>query len=152
MCLQDQTLAGIYIRQGYWLNLETFAFEVKAPPPYEYVYSGISTTPNANNPSAMWSFRGRPTIFGQPDCNDQGTCLKRAVIQYDPENDEWVALENLEFARQYHQVVEMPQSFCQLGSAPPVTTPVTPLPTDSTQETTTEEPWTTTPSIIDADK
>ena len=119
---------------------------MKAPPPYEYVQTSSSSA------SALFTFRGKPTIFGQPDCQDTGTCINRGVVQYDPYEDQWVSMDDLEYARQYHQVVEVPQSFCQLGSAPPATTPVTAFPTDPTMETTTEEPWTTTESNIGADR
>ena len=125
---------------------------MKAPPPYEFAYSGVTATPGANVPSALWSYRGRPTIFGQPECDDAGVCVKRGVIQYDPSADEWSTMDSLVNARQVHEVVEVPQAFCQLGQAPPVTTPVTPLPTDATEDTTTEEPWTTTESPIGADR
>ncbi len=64
---------GILLRFGYWLDLETLAWHTRAVPPFH---------PLAEIPNAMWSFEGRPTIFGNPKCGDDGTCINSEVVQY----------------------------------------------------------------------
>ena len=29
----------------------------------------------------MWSFRGRPTVFGSNECDDQGACSNKKIVQ-----------------------------------------------------------------------
>ena len=122
------TLSGLFIRHGYWLDLETTTWYKKAAPPF------YQTT---NNPNNMFTFRGLPTIFGSPTCNDNGYCANDRVIQYDPVTDKWNYLEDMGTARLYHEVIEVPKSFCY---------EYTPPPTEATTETTTEATTTGTGS------
>lgn len=59
-------------RYGYWLNLDTLEWTPLAP----LVYNPIGDQANGMN-----SFRGRPTIFGNPECNDGGECPETGVVQ-----------------------------------------------------------------------
>ena len=99
----------------------------KAAPPY------FQTTTNPNN---MYTFRGLPTIFGSPTCNDNGFCATNRVIQYDPVADEWSYMADMSTARLYHEVIEVPRSFCfGIPTVPP--------------ESTTDEPISTTDDSSD---
>jgi len=55
---------GIYVRSGYWFNLDTRMWEPKEPVPVT----------DGNPANAMWSFGGRPTVFGAGRCNALGEC------------------------------------------------------------------------------
>ena len=81
-------------------------FHIKAAPPYELV---------TRKPNHMWTYRGRPTIFGNPNCNDNGFCATNRVVQYVGETDEWIFLSNMDRARTGHEVVEVPREFCDFG-------------------------------------
>jgi len=56
-------------------------------------------------PNAMWSFRGKPTIFGAPRCTDEGRCFNDVIMQYQPESDTWRELGGMAKARTMHQVI-----------------------------------------------
>ncbi len=94
---------GIFTRYGFWLGLNSQQFEKVHEPPYH---------PWANVPNAMWSFRGRPTIFGNPVCDIEQNCLYNRVIQYVPESDEWIQLGTMTRSRTFHVIVEVPISYC----------------------------------------
>ena len=65
---------GIYTRDGHFFSLETLAWSTLAPLP---------EIPNTNRANAVWSFRERPTVFGQVDCDDaEEICTFQAVTQY----------------------------------------------------------------------
>ncbi len=65
-------IPGIMTRYGYWLNLDTLEWTPLAP----LVYNPIGDQANGMN-----SFQGRPTIFGNPECNDGGECPETGVVQ-----------------------------------------------------------------------
>lgn len=96
--------SGVMNRYGYFYHLEKKSWQALAPP---------AVAPVAEVPNAMWSFRGLPTIFGSPVCNDVGACTNSVVRQYSPSSDEWVNLGLMSEARLYHTVVEVPRQFCQ---------------------------------------
>ena len=67
-------ILGIYVRYGYWFSLDSYSWQVKAPPPLTYLSS-------RTQPNGMVSWRGRPTYFGFPDCDGEGQCTNSRVIQ-----------------------------------------------------------------------
>jgi hypothetical protein len=81
----------------------------------------------------MWSFRDRPTIFGNPVCDDAGECENREVIQYMWETDEWVSLGFMGEPHTYHEVIEVSGTYCD-SFVDPTTTSTT---TSTTMQTTT---------------
>ncbi len=115
------------LRTGNWLNLNSLSWEKRASP----VYNPLTTYPNK-----MWSFRGRPTIFGYPRCDEAGVCRDTEVLQYDPEADEWVDLGDLRQPREYAELVEVPGEVCDLIDVRTTTTVST---TSTTSFTTTAE-------------
>ncbi len=64
----------MFVRYGYWYNLETNTWEMKTPPPLSY----LSAT---NQPNGLVSWRGKPTYFGFPSCDAEGACLNSDVVQ-----------------------------------------------------------------------
>ena len=109
---------GIFTRFGYWFNLDTLLWEAKASPQYEII------VPPENS---MWSFRGRPTIFGHPKCDAAGDCINVDVIQYDPIADEWGSIGAMNRTRRFMEVIEVPGDFCDAivhvtTDVPPTTT------------------------------
>lgn len=57
---------GIFVRSGYWYGLQSEQWRKLAIPPNDPVAGA-----DANN---MWSFGGRPTIFGHRTCGEDGEC------------------------------------------------------------------------------
>ncbi len=106
---------GIFTRDGYFFNLRTLDWEQKAPPPDN------CEAPAAN---AMWSFQGKPTIFGAPYCDAVNNCYYSQIVQYQPEYDEWTLLGDMTKTRRLHEVVEVPNYFCDLLE--PATTTTSP--------------------------
>ncbi len=70
-------------RTGHWFNLETLSFEAFAP---------LTWQPLAPLTNAIWSFRGAPTVFGAPSCDDTFTCNNTNVVRYDSDQDEWMVI------------------------------------------------------------
>ncbi len=62
----------LFFRFGYFFNLRTESWEKHPYPPYD---------PLDGLPNAMWSFRGRPTVFGSNECDDQGDCSNKKIVQ-----------------------------------------------------------------------
>ena len=59
--------------EGYWYDLSSGNFTKRASP---------AVDPTVDFPNAMWSFRGRPTIFGEPICAGDAECDKKGILQY----------------------------------------------------------------------
>ena len=116
---------GIFIRQGYWLNLDSMVWEVKSPAPYNPRFG-------AGYPENMlFSFRGLPTMIGAKNCDNTTACDMDLVIQYDPDWDMWMPIGELLNGRFAHEVIEVPGYFCD--SFTTLTTPSNPAtPTGST--------------------
>ena len=94
---------GIMLRYGYFYNLTSKAFVKMAAPPYNPIHLV---------PNALFRFRDRPTIFGNPWCDNEGQCTNTEVIQYNPEINDWVSLGHMTEPRTYHEVIEVPGEFC----------------------------------------
>ncbi len=92
------------MRNGFWFNLETETWEAKRFPPYINI---------ADEPDGLFSYQGRPTMFGSPICDGEGNCDYKEVLQYNEESDTWNSLGMLVEGRQHHDVVEVPISFCE---------------------------------------
>ncbi len=99
---------GIFVRSGHWLDLRTLTWHLKATPPSR-------PSEEEEEEQALWSFRGRPTVFGSPRCNGSGSssCSSVEVAQYSPEADRWEAVGRMRRPRTYHEVVEVPGFFCE---------------------------------------
>jgi len=72
---------GILLRNGYWYDIVEGTWETLNYPPNAVVVQVES--------DAFFSFRGRPTMFGTPTCDDNGQCEWREVIQYNTITNEW---------------------------------------------------------------
>ncbi len=70
----NQPHAGIFVRYGYWFNLNTQTWSLRTPPPLTY----LSAT---SQPNGLVSWRGRPTYFGFPECDGTGECHNTRIIQ-----------------------------------------------------------------------
>ena len=115
---QNDEERGIMTHLGYWFNLNNLQWEAKKQPPY--LPDGVF------KPNAIWSFRGKPTLFGYPDCEEADGCTTRnntQVFQYDIDADEWHPIGELTLGTKFHSVVEVPGEFCDAWFAPPTTTP-----------------------------
>ena len=71
---------GVFLWTGYWMDLETRQFVELAAAPLRSC---------AEYPNSLFTFRGRPTEFGNPECDDSCDCPRTNVIQYDPIRDTW---------------------------------------------------------------
>lgn len=86
LLLVFQYFKGIFTRFGFFYNLYTDEFEKVMEPPL-HPWGGVV--------NAMWSFRGRPTIFGGSVCQPDGSCKNTRIMQYVPENDDWIELGHM---------------------------------------------------------
>ncbi len=85
------------IRNGYWYNLATSEWVAKRFPPYPRIG-------DYELADALYSFRGSPTIFGSPVCDEKGECEYREVLWYDRDDDIYVSLGNMREQRFNHEV------------------------------------------------
>ncbi len=100
---------GIFTRYGFWLDLDTLEWTRLSAPLFN---------PIANPVNAMHSFQGRPTIFGQPECDESGgNCPMTGVEQYDQSTDTWRKIGSMAMARRFHAVVEVPGEWCDMVRA-----------------------------------
>jgi len=87
----DEWVPGIFLRSGYWFNIRDNTWETpKMFPPSNLL---------ALEADAMFSFHGRPTIFGSPECSGDGTCLYHEVLQYNSVDDNWLSIGRLTESR-----------------------------------------------------
>ena len=112
---------GIMTRYGYFFDISTQTWTKKADPPVVSI-AGVT--------NALWTFRGKPTIFGHPVCDDVGRCEFKEVWQYDPDMDIWEPIGEMLHSRTYTTVIEVPAEWCEvLGisttTIPPTTESVT---------------------------
>jgi len=74
----------------------------------ELPIAGVFTAQNTN---ALFSFRGKPTVFGTcEDCNNADEPTQ--ILQFQLETLEWWYIGDMLEARDRHEVVEVPLSFC----------------------------------------
>ena len=105
---------GIFLRDGNFYELDTKRWINKTPPPLD---------DEADKPNSMWSYQGRPTIFGSPVCDPHtNECLDKEVIQYNPENDKWKSLGHMLRPRNFHEVVEVDGTICDYFVSPVIET------------------------------
>ena len=111
---------GILTQYGYWFDLEdkTWSYQTVTPLPF--------LRQEAN---AMFTFRGKPTIFGNAKCGTDGACPYKGVVQYDAETDKWIDLGDMLIERQMHSIVEVPSTFCDYFAPLPTVPPKPILPT-----------------------
>ncbi len=132
---ETYSLLGVMIRNGYWFNLDSKEWESKRFPPY--------TDVAFIEPDAMYNFRGKPTIFGNPLCGDEGACEFTEVLQYSSDTNTWESLGKLLQSRLYHEVIEVPGEFCEEFAS----STASPSTTGTTLATTTESPTETIESV-----
>jgi len=103
------------------LRLDTFEWE-KLPGDAALLFNPIKIPVNIMSP-----FQGRPTVFGDLECSNNGNCVNTAVKQYYPEEGRWKKIGNMKEARTYHEVIELPRSVCyslvEPGTGPPAVDP-----------------------------
>ena len=121
---------GIFLRYGYWLNLNTRQWELKSPPPHY---------PLDRLPNNMFKFRGKPTMFGSLECDSDATCDATEIVQYQPATDEWIHIGSMSEHKTFLDVAEVPGSVCQHFPAPSTSTE-TPVTTADPGPTTTPDP------------
>ncbi len=85
------------LKNGYWFNLESLEWESKRFPPNPPFVQDIT--------DALYSFRGSPTFFGSPVCDENGECEYREVLWYDLNRDIFVSLGNMIQQRFNHEVI-----------------------------------------------
>ncbi len=122
--------AGILLRNGFWFDIGERKWQQRRFPPF----------PNfIPEPNAIYSFRGKPTVFGNLYCDVEVNCDYSQVIQYDAESGDWIDIGKMKQGRAFHTVIEVPMEFCQSDYVSATEEPFT-----TTEVTTTEEPFTTT--------
>jgi len=100
---------GLFLSNGYWFNLKELSWKRLAPPP--------PTAESATESHSLFSFGGKPTLFGSAQCNgnaERRRCPLTKVIQFDPTENEWKTLGQMLQQRTLHEVIEVPISFCEL--------------------------------------
>ncbi len=130
---------GIFLAEGYWYNLNSTEWIKKAVPPVD---------PTESFPNAMWTFRGRPTIFGEPVCSDDASCENKGILQYLAETDTWEAIGTMLVPRSYHEVIEIPASFCDILVPREEDTTSSTMPTTTTSTSTTTTTTTITMTAV----
>ena len=78
---------GIFLRDGYWFNLDTETWEQRRFPPYPMFFT---------EPNAIHTFRGKPTVFGNAICDDTAYCTYSEIDQYNPDTDTWDTIGRME--------------------------------------------------------
>jgi len=58
--------------------------------------------------NAMWTFRNAPTVFGEPTCDNDASCISRDVLSYDHGAGTWLRIGSLLESRRFHTVIEVP--------------------------------------------
>ena len=102
----DGAKAILFIK-GYYIDLETRNTTKVAYPPWEAIDGPL--------PNNMFTFRGKPTVFGFTRCDEEGNCEDDRVLQYDPKADEWRFIGNILGERRDVEVVEVPRSWCNMA-------------------------------------
>ncbi len=100
---------GIFTKYGFWYNINLRKWEQKHEAPY-HPWAAMSNT--------MYTWRGLPTIFGNPICAIDGTCVNQRVVQYDPKQDDWITIGTTDHNRLYFDVVEVPAEYCDNYAEP----------------------------------
>ena len=98
---------GIMFVKGYYIDLDTQNTTKVSYPPWEAIDGPLPS-------KAMFSFRGKPTVFGYTNCDNEGNCVNDRVLQYDPMMDEWKFIGSIKEERNDVEVVEVPRSWCNL--------------------------------------
>ena len=128
---------------GFWFNLDTFEWEKKTPVPHRPMVPEL--------PTPLYTFRNRPTFFGNQDCDNEGYCQYSEVIQYRSWTDTWEVIGKLNQGRTRQEVIMVPNNFCEGLDAPMSSTtdiPPTVQPTDSPSMTTMAPQFETVAMII----
>jgi len=86
--------SAIVTRLGFYLNLDTLEW---ARMPGKN--SALTFNPVANPVNSMFSFHGKPTVFGDLECMDNANCVYTAVKQYRPEEGGWIKIGQLKESR-----------------------------------------------------
>lgn len=97
---------GLMTRTGHWVDLATGEWRARAAPPLHPLVAAGEV------PNALWELGGRPAVVGGPACDDGGRCASVDVTGYSPGRDAWEGLGVLAVPRAYHEVVEVPLTFC----------------------------------------
>ncbi len=109
------------LRNGFRFNLETETWEAQRFPPHIMI-NGVADA------DALFSFRGRPTVFGHPVCDGAGDCEYKEILQFNELSSSWDTLGMMLDNRQLHEVIEVPAEICE-GIFPPEQSTVPPPPT-----------------------
>lgn len=97
---------GILNDLGYFMDLNTFQWSN-----YSQAYYLNDDENPLNN---LWSYQGKPTVFG-PFSNCQDGCVySNDVIQFDPQTKVWNHIGNFNQGRSFHAMVEVSSSFCDM--------------------------------------
>jgi len=87
------------LRNGLFFDFESL----------EWTHYTAPTTPNQSSTSALFTYQGKPTIFGALELgNPQGT----AVLQYNDKEDNWATIGYMANSRSFQEVIAIPPSFC----------------------------------------
>jgi len=89
---------GILLRNGFWFDLSDHIWEqTKFPPTYADVPI----------PNALFFFRGKPYIFGNSECDNEGNCEYTGIYYYNSEQNIWLKEGQMLQPRAGHTVVEV---------------------------------------------
>ena len=66
----------------------------------------------------MYTWRGLPTIFGNPICDTNEECDYKRIVQYSPDRDEWINIGEAMFSRRFFDLIPVPAEFCDNFIAP----------------------------------
>ena len=108
------------LRSGFFYQISDNTWHQKKYPPHIMI-RGLA------DPNAMYSWRGRPTIFGSPMCDEEVNCEYKEINQYMSGRNEWVKIGEMNQPRVTHEVIEIPPELCNTGTA----TTAAPIMTDA---------------------
>ncbi len=103
------------LRNGFFYQLSDRTWHQQKFPPH--------IAPRIGLPSdSLHTFRGKPTYFGAPTCDENVECRYTEILQYQDRNFDWIKLGNMVESRRNHEVIEIPAEFCQTGATTTTTT------------------------------
>jgi len=69
------------------------------------------TLPNQSSTSALFTYQGKPTIFGVTEsCG--GNPQETAVLQYNDQVNDWATIGYMANSRRFQEVIAIPPSVC----------------------------------------
>jgi len=96
------SFVGIFFIGGLFFNLEA----------REWTSYQAPFTPETFNTNSLFSFLGKPTIFGTEESCQGNTQEHTGILAYGEQFDTWKSIGYMKTSRTFQEVVSVPASFC----------------------------------------